>query len=135
MDMDYSFRWGGDPEDLCIETLGRATLAGLTAMTQDGFADERFRLDMKILIDHRRLDWTSMSTEDTRQRAMDLALASGRLGHARIAVVVSQPVDFGMQRMMEGLSNQMVEDSVVPPPVFTSEIFHSLDDARAWLRG
>ena len=132
--MEHSFHWSGDPEDLLIETSGEATLAGLTAMTQDAFADKRFKRDMKILLDHRRLDWSHMSIEDTRQRATDLVGASDRLGHARIAVVVSQPVDFGMQRMMEGLGDKMVEDALVPPPEFRSEVFRSLESAREWLR-
>ena len=131
--MEHSFHWGGDPEDLYVEASGPATLAGFSAMTDDLDADARLRPNMKILVDHRRLDWTAMSAEDARQRARDRMALSDPIGQSRIAVVVSEPSAYGIERMMEGLADQMVEDSIVKPYAFTTRIFYSIDEAREWL--
>ena len=124
--MSYSFRWGGDPEDVYIETSGQATLEGLAAMTEEGLTDGRFRRDMKILTDHRALDWTTMNSADLRARAASFKVHMERLGDAHIAVVMARPVDYGMQRMMQAY----LDDGRA---VVDIDLFYTVEDARDWL--
>ena len=123
--MEYQIIWGGDPEDLMMVTSGDASVEELDAMVQEAMADARFRHGMKVLIDHTSLRLWAMSNEDVGRRADLVKRDSQLLGRQRVAFVAGSPVDFGIGRMLQGLTSSTGLDAAV---------FDSVAEARQWLR-
>jgi hypothetical protein len=124
--MGWELTWGGDPEDLLITTWGVATLDGLDNYAREGMTDERFRPDMRLLVDHRRLDFTGLTSSDFRERADSVAARSAVAPDLAIAVVVGRTVDYGLLRMQATLIADRTGDQYA--------LFYSMDEARQWLR-
>ena len=124
--MDHRVQWGGDPEDIYVQAYGKATLAGLDAMTQEALADPRFRPGMKILLDYALLDWSGMSAQDVRARAAAAVRIGRQLGDARIAIIVGRPVEFGVGRMAQAYTEESLAAEI--------GLFYSAEEAREWLR-
>jgi hypothetical protein len=123
--VEYQIIWGGDPEDLMVVTSGDASVEELDAMVQEAMADARFRHGMKILLDHTALRLWAMSNEDVGRRADLVKRDSQLLGAQRVAFVTGSPVDFGIGRMLQGLTAGTGLDAAV---------FDSVAAARQWLR-
>jgi len=124
--MQYEIEWGGDPEDLTVNTFGRATVEGLNGWVHEVLTDRRYRPGIGVLVDHRRLDWTSMTSHDLRRRAGLFLRDDDRIGPTRAALVAGRPVDYGLMRMVVAYLGGRA--------AFHAEVFYSLDEARAWLR-
>jgi hypothetical protein len=123
--MEYQITWGGDPEDVMVVTSGDASVEELDAMVQDVTADPRFRHGMKVLLDHSSLRLWAMSNDDVRRRADLVKRDTERVGRQRVAFVTGSPVDFGIGRMLQGLTADTgIEGGV----------FDSVAAARDWLR-
>jgi len=89
--------------------------------------DPRFRPAMRILLDHRRLTWTGVTTTELRHRIDLIARDADRLGYQRVAWVGSgKNADSGVGRMLQTLSDQHSQ--------MVSRVFDDIDEARAWLR-
>jgi len=123
--VQYELVWGGDPEDLMVVTSGDASVEELDAMTQTALADPRFRHGMKILLDHTALRLWAMSNDDVKRRADIVRRDTERLGRQRIAFVAGSPVDYGIGRMLQGLT---------AATGIEGRVFDSVAAARAWLR-
>ena len=123
--MEWEIQWGGDPEDVLVTISGDATVEGLNAWTQEALADSRFRPGLRVLIDHRSASLGGLTSDDMRRRADILAADAERIGLQRVATVVTKPVDFGMHRMLDLLSEERRS--------FTWRVFYSIEDAREWL--
>jgi hypothetical protein len=123
--VEYQIIWGGDPEDLMMVTSGDASVEELDAMIQEALADTRFRHGMKVLVDHTSLRLWTMSNEDVNRRADLVKRDSHLLGVQRVAFVAGSPVDFGIGRMLQGLTASTGLDAAV---------FDSVAAAREWLR-
>jgi hypothetical protein len=124
--MDYEIEWGGDPENVLVTTSGRATVEGLDAWVQEVLSDPRYRPGIRVLIDHQKLDWTSMTKDDLRRRARLLLRDKERIGWTRAALVTDRPVDYGLMRMIAGYLGERAS--------FDTDIFYSFEKARDWLR-
>jgi hypothetical protein len=122
--VEYAVAWGGDPEDVFVTASGVASLEGLRAMTAAVITDPRFRPGQRCLLDYRRLDWSAMTVDDLRRRADAVVALHHQLAGCRIAIVVSGPAAYGVQRMMQAFRE-------VP---FDTDAFYTLEDARDWLR-
>jgi hypothetical protein len=66
--MEYESTWGGDPEDVCMTTRGVARVRELDLMWREAVADLRRVDGMRVLVDHTRLDWSQVNTDDIRER-------------------------------------------------------------------
>ncbi len=124
--MTFDVAFDGDPEDLLVTTHGNASVDGLSEMARTAFADPRSRRATRILIDHRGLDWRTMTADEIRLRAERLLdeeahLLVGR----RLAIVPSGPAGFGVVRMMWS----HIETDIA----FDLGIFGTIEEARAWL--
>src|SRR5436305_7854076 len=108
-----------------VITSGNASVEDLDAMVQTAMADARFRHGMKILLDHTDLRWWAMSNDDVRRRAELVKRDAQRLGPQRVAFVVGGPVDFGIGKMLQGLTADTGIDATV---------FDSVASARRWLQ-
>jgi hypothetical protein len=125
--MEHTIRWGGPVEDVYVRTSGQASLEGLNRFIQDVLGDERWRPGMRVIIDHRELDWTAMTTAALRARVDSVAAESERIGKVRVATVVARTLDYGLQRMMQAYWGERFD------PVVTEGIFYTVEEARAWL--
>jgi hypothetical protein len=123
--VEYQIIWGGDPEDLMVVTSGDASVEDLDAMVQAATGDARFRHGMKILLDHTSLRLWAMSNDDVRRRADLVKRDSQLLGRQRVAFVTGSPVDFGIGRVLQGLTAETGLDAGV---------FDSVAAAREWLQ-
>jgi hypothetical protein len=124
--VEHSFHWGGDPEDVLMTVSGVASAAEFTAITDELIADPRFRSGASMIFDYRELDLGGMSVGTLRSLADSIAQRRDKIGAARIAVVFSRTVDFGVYRMFATFSESQTSVSGAQ--------FWSLEDAREWLR-
>jgi hypothetical protein len=123
--LEFALSWDGDPEDLLVTTWGMATPDGIRAYRQAINTHNRLRPGLLILIDHRRLDWSQMSTAEIRKQSELFPQDAERLGPASLAVVMGSTVDFGLMRMLHGQ---------IPGDVqLQAAVFYSIEEARAWL--
>jgi hypothetical protein len=124
--MTHEVTFDCEPEELLVTTFGTASVEGLSAMARTVFADPRFRPPMKILIDHRGLDWREMSADDIRLRAERLLdEEADLLIGCRLAIVPHGTAEFGIVRMMWA----HIETEIA----FDLGIFATIEEARAWL--
>jgi len=126
--MEYEIVWGGDPEDASVTTWGTATLEGLSTWVQEGLSDPRYRPGMRIPVDYSRLDWSGISQEDVHKRVEHFAKTVIPAGRACAAVVMREPVDFGIARMVQAYVELHRELEI------EIAVFLSIEDAREWLR-
>jgi hypothetical protein len=116
------FRQGGKP-DAVITTHGTATPDGLNAYLTDLAADPRWKQGMTLLIDHRALDWSDITTADLRARAHRVATMPEAAHPTHVALVVGETVAFGLMRMFSTFVDDHIERGV----------FYDIAEAYAWL--
>ena len=126
--VEYEIRWGDAEEDVSVRTSGYATVEGLIEFMRDVLDDERWRPGMRVLLDHRDLDWTGVKTDELRTRVEAVVAERQRVGGAQVATVVARKLDYGVQRMTQAFLDDRLADS------FREGLFYSVEDARAWLR-
>lgn len=125
-EMLHEIRFGGEPEDVVLQTFGTASVDGLAAIARAGLRDPRFQPGLRVLIDHRHLDWRQMTTDDIRLRAERMAVEERLLfAGCRVAIVARGPAEFGVIRMLLTYAELDVDVDM--------EIFVTLEEARAWL--
>ncbi len=122
--VEYTIVWGGDPEDVRVTTSGVADMSGTRRWTEEILADAHYRQGLRLLVDHRALDWSGLTADSLRRRIAD-AEHDPRIGRHRIAYVVSRPVDFGVVRMGQLMAAGRTQSE--------SAVFYDPDEARAWL--
>jgi hypothetical protein len=125
--MEHQITWDGDPEDASVTTRGIVTVEGLDAWVREVLADPRYRPGFRVLVDYRQLNWGDLSPMDLYERIELYVRDSIRLDHARIAVVMGVPVDFGMARMEQAYVELRPELEI------EIGVFFSIDEARRWL--
>jgi hypothetical protein len=87
--MEFSFEFGGDPQDLTITASGIADVEGYGQMAADLLLDRRFRSDMLILVEQSELDLSGCSNETIEQIAISLAERDWRRPPRAVAIVAS----------------------------------------------
>jgi hypothetical protein len=124
--VEYDITWGGEVEDMSLRTAGQASLQGLRTYLQEGLSDSRWQPGMRVLVDHRELDWSTTTNGDLRARVASMVKERERFGRAHVAVVLARPVDYGLHRVMQALSDDWAD-------VIDLELFCMVEEARAWL--
>lgn len=125
--MRHAIHFGGDgPQDVTVTTSGPASGEGLARYVNDLVDDDRFRPGLRVLVDHRELDATTVTPANMRAHAELMKRLDGRLGDTTIAFVVGSPLAFGYARMYElhAAETQL-----------RSHVFYSREEAIAWLSG
>jgi len=120
--------WGGEVEDVLVRTFGAATADDLRAYLHLGISDSRWRPGMRVLMDHRELDWSSVQPSDVEERVSIVTSAGDRLGRPHVATVLGGIAAYGLQRMMHGYS-----DNYRSGELMDAALFYDIDEARAWL--
>ncbi len=87
--MEFTFEFGGAPQDLTILASGIADVDGYLRMYADLVADPRFRSDMLILVEQSALDLSRCSNEEIEQIAVSLAERDWRFPPRAVAIVAS----------------------------------------------
>ncbi len=116
------------PVDLVVQTRGVASLDGLDAWTRAVVADERRRPGMRVLIDHRALDWSRFGRADVFRRVDAVLAVLDESEVAAVAVVLGSPLAYGLQRMMQAYTLEAAERAGI-----RFGAFFAVDDAVAWL--
>jgi hypothetical protein len=86
-----------------VKTRGDAELATLDLMVRDIVAHPHWLPHKRVLVDHSDLNGDPLSTEQLRAHVHQNAAVRHQIGDARVAIVVSRTLEFGMVRMWEGL--------------------------------
>ncbi len=87
-------------------------------------ADPRFRPGMPILFDDYGADVRNVSVEDVKALAHHFVRLSPELGSARAAMLVSEPLTFGVARMFEQYASNAS---------LTFSVFYRREEAVRWL--
>ena len=87
--MEFTFEFGGAPQDLTITASGIADIEGYLRMYADLVEDPRFRSDMLILVEQSALDLSRCSNEAIEQIAISLAERDWRFPPRAVAIVAS----------------------------------------------
>jgi hypothetical protein len=87
--MEFTFEFGGAPQDLTITASGVADVEGYVRMYADLVDDPRFRADMLILVEQSALDLSRCSNEEIEQIATSLAERDWRFPPRAVAIVAS----------------------------------------------
>jgi hypothetical protein len=122
--MDYTIEFGGTPQDVTVATSGTATVDGIKGYLEDLVSDPRYRPGMVILMDHTRLDVSSLTANDMRAIASFAVYLGNRLGNPLIAHVSPTPSAFGVTRMTRTYAEEAAS---------RSRVFYTRDAALAWL--
>ncbi len=126
----YALSWGGDPEDVTVTAHGDVTAELVAEYTREALADPRSRPGMLILIDYRDADLSRLTQADLDQRLAAMTRDATPLQGGRLAIVVGQPVDFGIMRMLHQRGDLLLERAGID---FERHVFESIDEGRAWL--
>jgi acetyl-CoA carboxylase alpha subunit len=116
------------PADLVVRTSGVATVAGLGEWTRAAIADERRTPGMRVLIDHRELDWTDFRRADVFARSEGVRGYLADADVSAIAVVLGSSLGYGLQRMMQAHTGEAAERAGV-----RFGAFRTIDEAEQWL--
>jgi hypothetical protein len=57
---------------MSLRTAGQASLQGLRTYLQEGLSDSRWQPGMRVLVDHRELDWSTTTNDDLRARVASM---------------------------------------------------------------
>jgi hypothetical protein len=97
--MEFTFEFGGAPQDLTITASGVADVDGYLRMYEGLVDDPRFRSDMLILVEQSELDLSQCSSEAIEQIALSLAERDWRFPPRAVAIVASTRESFEGARM------------------------------------
>jgi len=123
--MLHEIQIDADRTTVTIRASGQASVEGFDAYLKELLAHPRWLPGMRALVDLRNLD-ASHLTKDQVKQISDLHVPIGdRLGGGPCAIVVSDPLHFGLARMWEAYSDRRVPLRV--------RVFDSMDEAREWL--
>ncbi len=124
--VDVEIVWGGKPEDVRMIASGKADADGLIAAGERLHSDSNFRPGLRVLVDHRQVDWSHMTEDDVR-RTVDLLAVNPAPEIMYCAMVMGRPVDYGIARMRQHYVEARSELSL------ELRVFTTLEDARDWL--
>lgn len=123
--MDYTVAWGGFPQDILIETRGEATTDDVKSLIADVMADPRYHPGVKILIDHSRLEGTSITSGDMPDLAAFVVARRDQVGETAIAVVAPNQREYGLSRTWRTYAQPQLGNLV--------GVFYTRSAAEEWL--
>lgn len=104
---------------------GTASLEGIFGYITDLLKPPCVDVDYPVLSDLRDLDMRFVSADDVRKLVEHVALNRLSIAPIRHAILVSQPVSFGLARMYELLAQETDPQQI--------GVFYDADKAHAWL--
>jgi hypothetical protein len=123
--MLHEIQFDADRTTVTIRAWGQASVEGFRVYLKEMLAHPSWLPGMRVMVDFRNLDGSHLTKEQVKQIS-DLHVPVGdRLGGGPCAIVVSDPLHFGLARMWEAYSDRRVPLRV--------KVFDSMDDARDWV--
>jgi hypothetical protein len=123
--MLHEIEFDKDRTTVTIRASEQASVEGFEAYLKEVLGHPSWLPGMRALIDLRSLDASRLTKEQVRQIS-DLHVPYGeRLGGGLCAIVVSDPLHFGLARMWEAYSDHRLFLRV--------RVFDSMDEAREWV--
>lgn len=122
--MEHEIIFG--PEWVEVRTHGKANLKGFRAFSEAVAADRRWQPGMNLLIDHSRLDVSSLATDDVSQLGQQANRDHPLITCRRCAFYVPLPIQYGIGRMWQQWRKSPAENRVM--------MFSDRQEAEAWLR-
>ncbi len=110
-----------------VKTAGLGELAGFQAFIEAVLAHPEWRPGSRILVDHRNLDVAPFTFGAVLELADYCATRAQAIGSARIALLVSDDLGYGMNRMWTSLVYGKLD--------YSGNIFKTYAEAWAWLAG
>ena len=121
--MNYSLQFSGGV--LQVTTSGKAQLKGFLKMIESILNHPAWHSNSKLLLDHTALDLTTLRFGDVLEITDYCAKHKNLIGSAKIAILVSDDLGLGMNRMWAGLVDGKLSS--------TGDIFKSRKQAWEWL--
>jgi hypothetical protein len=123
--MDFSFEFGGDPQDVTVTLWGDASAHGLRRMNEELLADGRYVPGLAILVDLTGLDTGRMDDEGLRTATVAIAERDWHTPPLAIALVAPDERTFADARRYSAYLGGSASGRA---------IFSTREDAIAWLR-
>jgi hypothetical protein len=109
-----------------VRTYGDADLKGCKDFIRAFLAHEHWHPGGALLINHSELNSNPLTTDDIIELAQFTKPFLPQMGKARIALLVSRNLEFGMGRMWQSFASEGRES--------VSEVFKSREQAISWLK-
>jgi hypothetical protein len=127
--MQWAITFSEDGSMMTIRASGEPDLVGFMTLIEAAVTDPRWHPDIPVLCDLRKLDAYLASEDNVIHLAHMLAdvhnrHASDFISHP-VAIIVSQPANFGMVRMWQAYANDIYP---------RSNVFYEVDSAMTWLQ-
>jgi hypothetical protein len=122
--MQWEITFSGEPVVLTIRAWGSARLEGFKGYFLEALAHPSFRPNLPVLLDFRQLNAAALSANDLKELVAFQSQARSGVQNSPIAVLVERPVDFGVARMWEVISEGLFK---------YKHVFYDADAANAWL--
>jgi hypothetical protein len=124
-EMRYEISFGSDAPDVVTFTaMGAADGNAFARGVEELVGDQRFRPGMPILFDDSLSDVKEVSADAVRSLAGHFVRLGPQLGSGRAAMLVSQPLMYGLARMFETYAGDAP---------LTFGVFYVRDEALKWL--
>lgn len=122
--MQWELTFSEDAAFLAIRAWGLADVEGIADYIRQAVMDPRWKPGTPCLMDFKELDLATFPMEHLRSLVQRERPFADRIGAAKIAILVTRPVDFGIARMWESFSQDLGQ---------TRQVFYDMDEALAWL--
>ncbi|HEY2543767.1 MAG TPA: hypothetical protein VGH92_12040 [Gaiellaceae bacterium] len=123
--MQFSFEFGGEPQDLLITLSGSATPQDLRRMNADLISDPRYRTGLAILVDLSQLDASGFDDDGFRFATEPIAERDWEHPPLAIAILAPDQETFDAARLYAAYLGGSASGRAV---------FRTRVDAIAWLR-
>ena len=124
--MKFEINFEKSPDYVYIQTDGEASVRGFDELLTAIVESPNWTTGSKQLVDHRKLKFQKLASEDVRRIGDVVKNHANKLGNGRCAFVVSDGLGFGIARMYECLGGEDVHQE--------SAVFYTVDEAVEWLK-
>lgn len=108
-----------------VVTSGQAVVETWKAIHASLFSHPEYQPGMNILMDHRQLETHQLTTANIQAIAQISRSRKASFGSGKLAICVSEEVDYGLVRMWQSYSDDELEIQV--------KIFRDCKSAEQWL--
>lgn len=122
--MNHTVEFDANGSFVTITTFGDPTPAGFAAYLTDMLDDPKWQPGMPMLVDLTRLNISILSSDDVRSIVSAHKPFAERIAPSTIAAVVSEQDHYGLVRMFQMMSDEMLQNL---------RGYYTVEEAMAWL--
>jgi hypothetical protein len=124
--MKFEINFDQSPDYVYVQTAGEISIRGFDRLLTAIVESPEWKTGTKQLIDHRKLIYDKITSDDVRAIEHIVKKNSKRLGNGRCAFVVKDALGFGMARMYDLVGGEAIHQQV--------GVFYTIEEAVEWLR-